>query len=322
MAGPLYCVWLDWRHRRRGDAAADVAGLALARLTNWALTGGIVLGFVLLAARWHSGEGRYATALAAIPRSRLWFGGAELLFFFACMGLYVAFWNRWRRWRPLHALLAVAAATNLLLHFPALFAIISILETRPEMIGQTLDRAGYQRMLLDGEVMARVFHVWFSSAAVSGVVLMQLGLRLRREEALQSGAAWLIRWGAVAALAATALQIPSGFWLTLKLPESARTPLLGGDLLATALFGLSVVVALALMHLLAGVALGNDSPREIRRALVALAALVILMVGTRCRIDARARRVMVAQMATQNTIEITPDPAAARDLQLVGAAFQ
>jgi hypothetical protein len=285
MAGPLVCAWLDWRQCRHEDLAAGRAGLTLARLTNWTLAGGIVVGLVLLGARWQIDGGRYFGALAAVPRSRLWFAGAELLFFFACMGAYVGLWNRWRKWRWLHRLLAVAAATNLLLHFPALFAIVSIVETRPELVGQTLDRAAFQRMLLDGEVVSRVLHVWLAALAVTGAVVMELGLRMRREESLGASAERLIRSGAVLALVPTLLQIPVGFWLTMRMPETARAPLLGGDLVATALFAVSLVLALALMHALAGIALGNDASRQIRRSIAVLCTLVILMAATHSRVD-------------------------------------
>jgi hypothetical protein len=58
---------------------------------------------------------------------------------------------------------------------------------------------------------------------------------------------------------------------------------LGSDVVATSLFGLSILLALWLMHGLGAIALGNDRPAEIRRALTAMLVLVVLMAGTRLR---------------------------------------
>jgi hypothetical protein len=281
MAGPLACVWLEWRATRRSDDVAGRTGLALARLANWALSLGIVAGGVLLAARWLAGDVRYFDAVAAIPPSRLWFAGAELLFYFACMGAYVGLWNRWRGWRLAHRFLAIAAATNLLIHFPALFSIISVVSNRPELLGQPLDSAGFRALLVDGEVLSRVVHVWMASLAVTGAAVMWLTARQARGDADRAAADRLVRHGALLALVPTLAQIPVGFWLTVELPESLRRPLMGGDWLATALFATSLLLALLLMHRLASIALGDQKARHVRSSIALMCGLVLLMVGTR-----------------------------------------
>ncbi len=182
MIGPLASVWLDWRSGRTDDATMEQAGLTVARLSSWGLTLGIALGVVLLGARWHMNNGAYLEAVSALPRSRLWFAGFELLFYFACMGAYTGLWRRWRRWRFAHRLLAVAAASNLLMHFPALFVIISVVGQRPELLSHAVDSAEFRRLLIDGEVLSRVVHVWLAATVVTSAVLMALGRRLAAEE--------------------------------------------------------------------------------------------------------------------------------------------
>ncbi len=285
MVGPLASVWLDWRSGRNGETAMEQAGLTTARLSSWALTLGIVVGVVLLGARWILNNGAYLEAVAALPRSRLWFAGFELLFYFACMGAYTGLWRRWRRWRLAHRLLAVAAATNLLVHFPALFVIISVIRQRPELLSSAVDSAEFRRLLVDGEVMSRVVHVWLAAVVVTAAVLMGLGLRMSADESRRESAIRLIRGGALAGLMATLVQVPVGFWVTLQLPEKSRSPLMGGDVLVTCLFLASVGLALALVHQLAAIALGDVEVRPIRRAVVMLVLLVLLMVGTRSRAD-------------------------------------
>jgi hypothetical protein len=283
MAGPLVCVWLEWRETRHADELAGRAGLSLAGIASAALAVGIVTGGLLLAIRWWLDDHTYFSAVAAIPRDRLWFALGELLFYFGCMAAYRALWQRWRRWRLAHRLLAIAAASNLLLHFPALFAIVTVLTTRADRLGVSLDRSGYQRMLLDPEVLSRVAHVWLAAFAVSGATLMYLGLRIDRAGQHDPSRNRLIKAGALVALVPTLLQIPSGLWLALEMPEPARDPLLGGDWVATGLFATSFLLTLQLMHSLAGIAMGNCEPRQIRNSIAIMVLVVLLMVGTRGR---------------------------------------
>jgi hypothetical protein len=284
MAGPLACVWLEWRDTNRRDALAGRAGLALARLSNWALTAGIALGIILLAAQWARGDSAYFAAVRDVPASRLWFAGAELLFYLACMGAYVGLWNRWRTWRMPHRALAIAAATNLMIHFPALFAIVSVTSQRPELLGQPLGSEGYRRMLLDPEVLSRVLHVWMAALAVTGVAVMVVVGRLAAGEPGNSTAPSLVRRGALLALVATLLQLPSGFWLAIEMPEPSRQPLLGGDPLATGLFVTALVLTLALTHRLVAIALGDDAQKQVTRCVTAMLLVVMLMVAARCRL--------------------------------------
>ncbi len=288
MVGPLVCVWLEWRETRYAERVAGLIGQTWAGLVNGTLAGGIVLGSLLLAMRWWMDDRAYFSAGAAIPVDRLWFGLGELLFSFGCMGGYVALWNRWRNHRLFHRALAIAAAANLLMHFPALFTIISVLATRGDPWGQTLDRAGYQRLLLDGEVVARVIHVWLAACAVNGVLLMVFGLRLGDDESQLALRRRLIQRGAWLGLAPTLLQIPAGLWLVLQMPDTARQPLLGGDWLASGLFLGSLFLALQLLHTLSAIALGDQEPKLIRRSVAILLALVLLMVGTRACLHDRA----------------------------------
>ncbi len=279
MAGPLVCVWLEWRASRHGDLLAGRVGLSLARTAMWALVGGIASGLVLLALRWWL-DAPYVSVLLALPPSRLWFGVVELIFSLGCMIAYVGLWNRWTTRRLAHPALAIAAATNLMIHFPSMFAIASVLDSRGEMLGRTLDRAGYQRMLLDSEVLSRVTHVWLAALAVAGVALMGLALRSGQRESAKP----LILRGALVGLVTSVLQIPTGLWMTLEMQESARDRLVGGDRIATGLFAIGIALALYLMHSLAAIAQGECEPRYVRRSIATMLLVVLLMGATHCRI--------------------------------------
>jgi hypothetical protein len=275
MAGPLGCIWLEWRSTRHADSVADSVGRSLAGLTQLALLGGIASGVLLVGIYWYREDDAFFSAAGRIPVSRLWFGAFELAFSLVCMIVYGWLWRRWQSHRYLHRTLAVASASNLTIHFPALFAIISILAARGDGVDQVLDRAQYQSWLIDPEVVSRVAHVWLAAASVTAAAIMSLASRLRTPSADP-----LIRGGAQAALAATCLQLPVGIWLTIQLPESAREPLVGGDGIATTLFLTSLGLAMWLVQILASVAQGQCDSRIVHRAIAAMLLVVLLMTAT------------------------------------------
>jgi hypothetical protein len=316
MTGPLVCVWLERRETRYADRAAGRVGRALARMAMWSLAGGMALGGLLLAIRWSISDRGYFEAVATIPEGRLWFGLAELIFYFVCMGAYTLLWNRLRNWRLVHRGLAIAAASNLLIHFPALFAIVSVVSTRAQLWGEKLDRSGYWTLLLDGEVLSRVVHVWLAAFAVTGVALMALASRPAPDASSQR----LIHRGACLALACSLLQLPAGLWLAFEMPDVAREPLFGGDLLASGLFIVSLLLAMQLLHTLASVALGEPRSKQIHRSVAIILVLVLLMVGTRSRLHYRA---LATLGLGPEVAEGPPDQIRSPEgLRLANAAFQ
>jgi hypothetical protein len=244
------------------------------------LLGGALLGICYLA-----DDRAYWRALGAIPRERIWYGLAELGFTFGCLAAYAALWDRLRRHRVWHRLLAVAGASNAIVHFPALFTIVSVLSTRGSLAAVTLDRSAYRRMLIDGEVLARVAHVWLAAAAVTGIVVIVLAMRTPEGDMPARTRQRHLQGGARLALIATVLQFPAGVWVVLEMPEAARQSLIGGDWLATALFAVSLLLAVQLAHLLWSIAIGDGQARQVRHSVAVIVVLVLLMVGTRLRVN-------------------------------------
>lgn len=280
MAGPLVCVGIELRATSRTEPLSDGIARGMARLSLIALVSGMVLGVFLLAIRWQLDDRAYFSAVALIPRSRLWFTLAELAFYIVCMTGYLVWWNKWSSHRFWHRLLAVAASLNLLVHFPALFTIISVASTRPLLWGQELDRAGYWRLLLDGEVASRVVHVWLAALVIAGIALMMLAVRRAGGDETAT-AATIVQRGAWLALCASLLQVPVGVWTTIELPDAVQRQLLGGDWLATGLFLGSLLLVLQLMHTLATLALGDVQRKLVVRSAATACALVLAMTGTR-----------------------------------------
>lgn len=296
MVGPLLAAWYDWRGVKRGEPALREMARKLALASLVTLAAGIVVGGVLLAGRYFTDE-RYMGAVAAVPRDRLWFALAELVFSLGCLTLYFALWRRWQRGRWFHRLLAIAAASNLMMHFPALFAVISLISTRPGLMGRVLERDEFRRLLIDGQVLSRVVHVWLAALAVTGLVVVWLAIRALPPEGdgdissdTNAGGGLrlrAIRSGGRLALTATMLQFPVGLWVALAMPEAAREPLLGGDAVASLLFLAALMLAMLQMHMLSALVLSQPTARQARRATAVLVALILLMVGTRLRLGSQ-----------------------------------
>jgi hypothetical protein len=291
-AGPLVAIWLEWRATRHKDALAGEIGRSVAIWSLATAVIGVGLGLLTIVALPKLEPEAYRQAFGRVTPYLWWSIVGELAFYLVCIAAYIFFWERWRGHRFWHRALAVLAATNLLYHFPTLFTIISALSMRPQLSGLPLDGPLFRKMLLDGEVISRVAHHWLAAVAVAGTFAMWLATRRGQgpgaggQEA--ASAALIVKRSARIALVATTAQILVGVWVLFELPPAMQNQVLGEDLTATALFGVSIVAALGLMHHLSVVALGDVSRRVVGRAALLIVLVVLLMVATLHRARERA----------------------------------
>ncbi len=298
MAGPLACIWLGRRAARRGDAHARALEVRLARHSMLALVIGIALGTVQLGLLRLADDRGFFAAVGRVPPARLWFALAEIVFFFGCMAAYLEV-RRWSRQIPLlSGVLAVLAATDLMYHFPPLFAMLNLLASRADLSGLALSSSLYRTLLLDPEVMAMVAHVWLAAIALTGVAVMRLAVSSSGPAPAEQNLTVAIaaRW----ALAASLVQLPVGLWVLLAVPERSRTAPMGGDLAGTLLFGLAIVATLALLHHLAAAALGDTAPAQVRRSVTLTLCVVLLMTAALDRTRMRLRENAVGLAAAAN----------------------
>ena len=234
---------------------------------------------------WAFGSKGTIEALFLMP-SKLFFGVWELLFYAVCQAIFwagLAFWRQRRWWEQmLIDLFAIAAATNLLWHFPPLFSAAHVL-ARTGGDRPPLDASDFRQLLFTPEVFSLTVHVWLASLAVASLFAM---VRLVGE----ASASWecdgaertqLIARCARVGLVTSLVQVPVGVWVFLSLPQSSQNRIGGGNLLTTALFGVAILTVLALLHQLASLSMGS---RESKRKQVWLSAAlmfatVLLMVS-------------------------------------------
>lgn len=288
-AGPLLCIWLRRRELRRNDPLAGVVGRSLAKLCVLSLLGGVVLGFVLLAVHWKLSE-RWLAAFLAVPRSRLWFGLAEVGFSLLCLAAY---WKWWGKIRPLwHHLLALAASLNLLYHFPPLFAAVRTAASASGPVREW-SRSDWLAHVFSPAVLARASHFWASSLLVAATAVTVLACRALQTSASQTdngSATRLVASGGRIALCCALVQIPLGLWLLWESTSAARDRLLFGDPLATVAFCTAMIGLLALLHHLLAISCGDGDIATIRRSalLVLLITLCMVLAGAQSRAEPAA----------------------------------
>jgi hypothetical protein len=194
---------------------------------------------------------------------------------------------------------------------------VSLLHQRPDRWGAVSDHPW--SVLFDPAFVPRYLHFVFAAVAVSGSVLAWW--RMRRSELDGAGAGSRgdpgggtngpspaveldgdVRFGLLAALGATALQLPVGFWMLFALPRDVLLGFMKGGpgtmmpLTLGILTGVGAIVVLALC--LSPLA----KPRLVRHAMELLCGTMILMVLTRHQL----RRVYLAVENRGVPVAVTP----------------
>jgi hypothetical protein len=280
-AGPLVAMWLDWREGR-GDKLCGTAG----RFLTWESLALLAVGACLgLTIGWMQWDQAYRRAILQFDR-RVFFAVWELAFSLGLMTMAAVWWTMILESRPLgrgvRMFLQFLAGTNLLYHFPLLFIVISDVSTAEASLSKSVDSADFRSLIVTGSVMSRAVHVCLASFAVTGVALIAHSEWLQRRGT--ADAARIAVWGGRLALVVTILQLPVGVWLLSQLPSRGQRLVLGGDPIATSLLGISILLALWLMHLLAAIALGDTTRKNTRLSVAVMVVTVLLMSGVLVRL--------------------------------------
>jgi hypothetical protein len=189
------------------------------------------------------------------------------------------------------------AGTNVLYHFPLLFAAVSVLSRDSELLGtgRTLNWLELVAVFWSPETISRVMHAVLAAGVVTGVALMAITRWQSQARGLQRGAdvaadVQVAARGARIALAAALLQIPAGIWVLWRMPPWMRDQFLAADWTTTFLFASALLAMIVLLHHLAAAAWGDASAATLHRCLILTATLFVLMVGA----GHRARAVSAA----------------------------
>ncbi len=284
-AGPLVAAGLDWLEGR-GSRLAGEAGRYLAAWGAALLLPGGMLGIVV---GWHFWDDRYQQVLGRLS-SKLHFGAWEIVFSLVLMVAQVWWWRArpgakgWERRGRIF--IAVLASTNLLYHFPMLFAVIETTATSGATGGDAITGREFRAIIADQAILSRALHFVLAAVAMCGIMLLGYALRLARRKADPSDVQQVAAWGGQVALVPSLLQVPVGMWLTVSLTRTLQSAVTGADLLATCLLISSVVLAIWMLQTLAAIAIGDAERSKLVRAMALMVVIITLMSGTLQRLRA------------------------------------
>jgi hypothetical protein len=280
--GPLVAIWLSWQ-ASGGHEAAVSAGKWLAGLSFAGLIAGGMLGIALGALLWSP---QSAGDIWRRLDSRAVFGVWEIVFSLALHAGYWAWWvwgplsQGWQQWT--HRGLALLSTTNLLYHFPPLFAVAGQM-ARGELAGsEPLTSAEFRGLLMSGPVLSQTVHFLLASIAVSGVAVLYWAAQNsavdeQDNEEQRLVTRTLARHGAWIALVPTLLQIIIGLWVLTSLPITAQYAMIGVEPLRTVLFALSMAAVLGLIHDLWAATMSDTPAEHGRSSVVWMGAVIVLM---------------------------------------------
>jgi hypothetical protein len=278
-AGPLVCLWLEWKERRLDLLATETAR----RLAWWSLAALLVGGALGLLLGWLHWSPDYARLWTDTLRYKAEWAVGEYVFSLALAIAYVLWRMRIKRpeqatlgGRVVRSLLLFLNGTNLLYHFPFLFTVAVNVDLAPGEV-EPIYAAEFRRWMSSADVVARVTHVVIASFAVTGTLLIGFALRLYRRSDRTDDAHRLARWGAWWALLPSLLQIPVGLGVIASLPLEWQNRVLGGDVASVLLLGTSVLLSLFLLQDLASLAIGEPERRLMVRSIVLMLVIVLLM---------------------------------------------
>jgi cytochrome bd-type quinol oxidase subunit 2 len=271
-AGPLLAAWLHSVAARGNDHARQV-GL---RIVTWslislavALGAGLLLGF-----QNHLAEENYGQLLAAL-RAKMEWGIAELFF---SVILIVIFWRWWQRTPQLgrgrsllRCTLAVLAATNLLYHFPLLFAVMDQLRTDPSLMGGGITSSEFRQLIIVPIVYTKAIHVILAGVALACLAIMIVDSPDGQESTtITTSAARIL-------LVTLLLQLVVGIWMLMVMPPAQRDSLIGMAGPAPWLLALAVILWVALNQAVIPIAGGEKSGSRPRWLLGIMFVLLLVM---------------------------------------------
>lgn len=278
--GPLVCLLIAWRSGGAKDDPLALVGRRLAVASLLAFLLGAIVGLLQGWWWWTIAPQQLQGALTRLS-SKVFFGVWELVFYVLCMAIYLVWW----KWAPphgtpgrvLHALVALAAATNLLWHFPPLMTILMHVAAN-EPVGDAISSSEFRGRMFSPEVFPLCVHVWLASLAVAGLTLALIAVQSRQPStaATPELQVWVVRGGRIA-LFASLLQILVGGWVLFSSPALEQSRLLGGSASGMLLLITSIVVALWMLHVLSAIAQGECETKRLLLAAVLMTIVVFAM---------------------------------------------
>ncbi|MCA9247405.1 MAG: hypothetical protein KDA42_09830 [Planctomycetales bacterium] len=237
----------------------------LARWSLWAIFVGLATGGLAVLVVLAGGYPGYGAAAARLPAGAYWMLAGEWLFTAVLVHVYFIGWRRLAHRRFWHGLVGVAAATNLLYHFPTMMIVLARLAHEPALShSQTIARPEFLALLRQPFPLAKSFHFWALSLVVAGVAYL---FATDRSKSRSTGAA--------VALAGVMLLVLSGVGQLVAAPAGVSRELMSLSSMAGWFFLGGLLCGLGLIGDLSYTA-ARGAPGQ-RRLIVVLVLAAVLM---------------------------------------------
>lgn len=142
----------------------------LARWSLWALFAGLATGGLAVVVVLLGGYPGYGAAASRLPLGAYGMLASEWLFTAVLVHLYYLGWRRLAHRRFWHGLIGVAAATNLLYHFPTLMIVLARLAKQPALSpSESIARPEFLALWRQPFPVAQTLHFWALSLLVAAV---------------------------------------------------------------------------------------------------------------------------------------------------------
>ncbi len=269
--GPLLVAAMEGLDScKRSQAVSWARHLLIASLIGLLI--GSILGVAMGWYEWSSGLDRM---IARMP-SKVYYGIWEWFFSLVCICIQLAWWYWFPRAegiaRGLRAIIGVLGSTNLLYHFPVLFAVITELSHRGEHAGELLTAGKFRELLAATSAGPRALHAAIAAIGVSATWLLLLASWPRQP--LESyWARWASRW----IFGSTVAQWLVGFWVAVSLSPIASGRLLGENLWLSGGFAISLLLAFLVTQLTWGMSFGQATRRQAWVTAGTIMLLVLIM---------------------------------------------
>ena len=135
----------------------------------------------------------------------------------------------------------------------------------------------YWKLLLEGQTLAMVLHHWLAAVSVAAMAALLLATGKAPFELSTSAAT--VEMGGAIRWPRRFCNCPSALVYSWRCP-ALQNPLLGDDWVSSLLFGVSLVMALGLMHHLSMIALGDIRHGAVVRTAGLMVATILLMAAT------------------------------------------
>jgi hypothetical protein len=257
--------------------AAKALAIALPVFISFAITQGIV---PLLFLQLIYGPAFYTSSIVmAVP----WL----MVIFIVLMSYYLSYTVVYGVLKQDYSAATAAKASAIMLIMASGFALVGYIFSNNMTLMLTPEKwsamyqanpSGLHLNSAEPQLIPRYLHFFVASIAVAGMTLGCFGLYLLKREA--EFGAWMIKTGSKIFLASTLVQIPVGLWFLKAIPAQFAQQFLGGDIIATSVFGASMVLTLIAIMTTA-IASSSGNKTAFLAGLVSNAVLILTMIVNR-----------------------------------------